>query len=440
MTDLTIKVVQFLLSISLLIILHELGHFIPAKLFKTRVEKFYLFFDPWFSIFKKKIGDTEYGIGWLPLGGYVKISGMIDESMDTEALKEEVKPWEFRAKPAWQRLIIMVGGVTVNVILAFFIYAMMLFAWGKEFIPNENLTYGVFADSLVLENGFQQGDRILKVGDEIPKTLSMANQEILFGGARKLEVSRNGEEHTINLPEDIDQKMLASGVQTLFYERYPAVVDSVLPGSNAEKAGLKKGDEITAVNGDPSDSFQGLVMRLRRLKSGTADIGLLRNGEEMNLEIPVDSLGMLGFASKSPLEFLKTEKLEYGFFESFPAGVREGTGILVSYVRSLKLLFSSEGVKQVGGFGTIAGLFGSSWDWARFWNMTALLSIILAVMNILPIPALDGGHVMFLLYEIITGREPNPKFMEYAQIAGIAILLTLLLYANGMDIFRYFSK
>ncbi len=440
MTDLIIKVVQFLLSISLLIILHELGHFIPAKLFKTRVEKFYLFFDPWFSIFKKKIGDTEYGIGWLPLGGYVKISGMIDESMDTEALEGEVKPWEFRAKPAWQRLVIMVGGVTVNVILAFFIYAMMLFAWGKEFIPNENLTYGVFADSLVLESGFQQGDRILKVGDQIPKTLAEANQEILFGGARTLEVSRNGEEKTINLPADIDQSMLASGVQTLFYECYPAVVDSVLPGSNAEKAGLKKDDEIVAVNGDPTHSFQGLMMHLRNLKSGTADLGLLRNGQEMKLEVPVDSLGMLGFLRKSPLEFLKTEKIEYGFFESFPAGVREGTGTLVSYVRSLKLLFSSEGVKQVGGFGTIAGLFGSSWDWVRFWNMTALLSIILAVMNILPIPALDGGHVMFLLYEIITGREPNPKFMEYAQIAGIAILLTLLLYANGMDVFRYFSK
>lgn len=439
MTELTIKVIQFLLSISLLIILHELGHFIPAKLFKTRVEKFYLFFDPWFSLFKKKIGGTEYGIGWLPLGGYVKISGMIDESMDTEQLKEEAKPWEFRSKPAWQRLVIMIGGVTVNVILAFFIYAMMLFAWGKEYIPNENLSYGVFADSLVLKSGFQQGDRILKVGDESPKTLSIANQEVLFGDARTLLVSRDGEEVTINLPPEIDQEMLATGVQTLFYPRYPALVDSVLPGTNADKAGLEKGDRIMAVNGEPIDSFQGLVTRLRTMKSETANLGIERNGTTMDLAVPVDSLGKLGFANASPLAFLETVKHEYGFFESFPAGVKEGTNTLVSYVRSLKLIFSSEGVKQVGGFGTIAGLFGNTWDWARFWNMTALLSIILAVMNILPIPALDGGHVMFLLYEMVTGREPNPKFMEYAQIIGIVILLTLLLYANGMDVFRYFS-
>lgn len=439
MTELTIKVIQFLLSISLLIILHELGHFIPAKLFKTRVEKFYLFFDPWFSLFKKKIGGTEYGIGWLPLGGYVKISGMIDESMDTEQLKEEAKPWEFRSKPAWQRLVIMIGGVTVNVILAFFIYAMMLFAWGKEYIPNENLSYGVFADSLVLKSGFQQGDRILKVGDESPKTLSIANQEVLFGDARTLLVSRDGEEVTINLPPEIDQEMLATGVQTLFYPRYPARVDSVLPGTNADKAGLEKGDRIMAVNGEPIDSFQGLVTRLRTMKSETANLGIERNGTTMDLSVPVDSLGKLGFANASPLAFLETVKHEYGFFESFPAGVKEGTNTLVSYVRSLKLIFSSEGVKQVGGFGTIAGLFGNTWDWARFWNMTALLSIILAVMNMLPIPALDGGHVMFLLYEMVTGREPNPKFMEYAQIIGIVILLTLLLYANGMDVFRYFS-
>ncbi|NEN24141.1 RIP metalloprotease RseP [Cryomorpha ignava] len=438
--DFAIKVTQFFLSISLLVVLHELGHFIPARLFKTRVEKFYLFFDPWFSIFKKKIGDTEYGIGWLPLGGYVKISGMIDESMDTEQLKEPAKPWEFRSKPAWQRLIIMIGGVTVNVILAFFIYAMMLFAWGKEYIPNENLAYGVYADSLMIENGFQEGDKILMVGDHKPETLNEVNQEVLFGDARSIKISRDGKEMDISLPDDIDQQMLASGVQSIFYERYPAVVDSVFPDSYAEKAGLVKNDVIQTINGKQSDSFQGVVSQLRNYKNQNINLGITRNSEPITIDVDVDSLGRLGFMNKSPFDFLETKKQEYTFFESFPAGVEEGTGILVSYVRSLKLIFSSEGVKQVGGFGTIAGLFGDSWNWPRFWNMTALLSIILAVMNILPIPALDGGHVMFLLYEMITGREPNQKFMEYAQLVGIAILLTLLLYANGMDFFRWYNN
>ncbi len=438
--DFAIKVTQFFLSISLLVVLHELGHFIPARLFKTRVEKFYLFFDPWFSVFKKKIGDTEYGIGWLPLGGYVKISGMIDESMDTEQLKEPAKPWEFRSKPAWQRLIIMIGGVTVNVILAFFIYAMMLFAWGKEYIPNENLAYGVYADSLMIENGFQEGDKILMVGDHKPETLNEVNQEVLFGDARSIKISRDGKEMDISLPDDIDQQMLASGVQSIFYERYPAVVDSVFPDSYAEKAGLVKNDVIQTINGKQSDSFQGVVSQLRNYKNQNINLGITRNSEPITIDVDVDSLGRLGFMNKSPFDFLETKKQEYTFFESFPAGVEEGTGILVSYVRSLKLIFSSEGVKQVGGFGTIAGLFGDSWNWPRFWNMTALLSIILAVMNILPIPALDGGHVMFLLYEMITGREPNQKFMEYAQLVGIAILLTLLLYANGMDFFRWYNN
>ncbi len=438
--DFAIKVTQFFLSISILVVLHELGHFIPARLFKTRVEKFYLFFDPWFSVFKKKIGDTEYGIGWLPLGGYVKISGMIDESMDTEQMKEPPKPWEFRSKPAWQRLIIMLGGVTVNVVLAFFIYAMMLFAWGKEYIPNENLTYGVYADSLILDAGFQQGDKILMIGDHTPKTLNDVNQEILFGDARELKISRNGEEKTISLSTDIDQQMLSKGVQSLFYERYPTVVDSVMPGSNAEKAGFKKGDELIEINNQDVSSFIELRAMLPSLAGKSVEVGMKRGNDMVTLNADIDSTGLFGFVPKSPYAFLDTKQLEYTFLESFPAGVNEGVDILVSYVRSLKLIFSSEGVKQVGGFGTIAGLFGDSWNWPRFWSMTALLSIILAVMNILPIPALDGGHVMFLLYEIITGREPNQKFMEYAQLAGIAILLTLLLYANGMDLFRWLNK
>lgn len=431
-----ITIAQLMLSLSILIVLHEMGHFIPAKAFKTRVEKFYLFFDPWFSIFKKKIGETEYGIGWLPLGGYVKISGMVDESMDTEKLKEPAKPWEFRSKPAWQRLIIMIGGVTVNVILAFFIYAMVLFAWGKEYIPVENLKYGVYADSLMLENGFQHGDRILKVGEIIPETLNDVNKEVLFGDERDIEFKRDGQIKTIRLPEDIDQQMLARGTQSIFSYRYPAIIDTIVQGSNADTLGLvQKGDQIIEMNGQAINSYPQLREMMFRKRGHDVELVVIRNGDKVNVTAPVDSANGLGIYS-FPQMHLDSKELKYGFFESFPAGVKEGTQTLVSYVRSLKLIFSKQGVKQVGGFGTIAGLFGERWNWHNFWTMTALLSIILAVMNLLPIPALDGGHVMFLLYEMISGRTPNQKVLEYAQLVGFAILITLLLYANGNDILK----
>ncbi|HKL02922.1 MAG TPA: RIP metalloprotease RseP [Cryomorphaceae bacterium] len=435
MTPLLVKITQLVLSLSILIVLHELGHFIPAKLFKTRIEKFYLFFDPWFSLFKKKIGGTEYGIGWLPLGGYVKISGMIDESMDTDQMKSPPKPYEFRSKPAWQRLIIMIGGVTVNVILAFFIYAMILFGYGKEYVPIENLTYGVQADSLLLEHGVQNGDKILKVDDFKPETLNEVNQEILFGDARRLTLERDGKTVNVNLPEDIDQDLLAKGGSGFFFVRFPNQIEAVAPDSYADEAGLQKGDRILSVNNNDTKMFYDLTHILDKNKGEEVSLRVERDGQTKEIQSRVDSLGRLGFIPTSDFSvFFETVKKEYGFFESFPAGVKEGTKTLVSYVRSLKLIFSRQGVKQVGGFGTIAGLFGEIWDWERFWNMTALLSIILAVMNLLPIPALDGGHVMFLLYEIIAGRQPNQKFMEYAQLFGIAILLTLLLYANGNDV------
>lgn len=438
--DIVIKISQFLLSISILVVLHEFGHYIPARIFKIRVEKFYLFFDPWFSLFKKKIGDTEFGIGWLPLGGYAKMAGMIDESMDTEQLKQPPQPWEFRSKPSWQRLIVMLGGVTVNVLLAFFIYAMLLFAWGKEYIPIENLTYGVYADSLMLENGFHHGDKILMVGDHKPETLIEVDQEVLFGNARDIKISRDGKEMIITLPKDIDQQMLATGTQNIFFEQYPTVVDSVMPGSNAEKAGFQKNDEVLAINNTEVPSFISLRTLMPQFKGQNVEVKMKRGTDIITLQADVDTMGTFGFSAKSGLDFIETKRQEYTFFESFPAGAKEGTDRLVNYVRSMKLVFSGEGVKQLGGFGTITGLYGSTWDWHRFWHMTALLSIILAVMNLLPIPALDGGHVMFLLYEMISGREPNQKFMEYAQLIGIAIILTLLLYANGMDFFRWWSK
>jgi len=441
MTEILIKAAQFILSLSILIVLHELGHFIPAKLFKTRVEKFYLFFDPWFSIFKKKIGQTEYGIGWLPLGGYVKISGMIDESMDTEQMKQPAQPWEFRAKPAWQRLIIMVGGVTVNVILAFFIFAMMLFAWGKEYIPNENLVYGVYADSLMLDNGFQHGDQIVSVGGEVPRTLAEVGQLILVNDGRNIDVRRDGKLTTIQLPPDFEQEILKRGSKagSLFSERFPAVVDSVAPETPASKAGLMKGDKFLRINDKPAAYMQDVWAAVRSQPNENIKLEVERNGEVVATDVTVGENGTIGFIPKSGLEFFELEKETYGFLESFPAGVAEGTNIMVNYVKSLKLLFSSEGAKQVGGFVMIGNLFDDQWNWVRFWQMTALLSIILAVMNILPIPALDGGHVMFLLYEMIAGKQPNQKFMEYAQLAGLAILVTLLLYANGMDLFRWYS-
>lgn len=434
--EIIIKVSQFLLSLSILIVLHELGHFIPAKLFKTRVEKFYLFFDPYFSLFKKKVGDTEYGVGWLPLGGYVKISGMIDESMDREQMAQPPKPWEFRSKPAYQRLIIMVGGVTVNVLLAFFIYAMMLFAWGKEYIPVENLSYGVYADSLMLDNGFEHGDKILGVEGADIQTLNDVNASVLFGGERTISIERNGSRKEITLPDDIEQAMLKSGGQTLFSVRYPSVVDVTGPGSNAEKAGLLPGDQILEVEGKDASFFPEMRYVLANYKEDSVSIKLSRNGQLISLDALVSADGLLGFNPKMVLDI---ETVKYGFLESFPAGVAYGWSRLTDYVQSLKLLFSGEGVKQVGGFITIGKLFGATWDWQRFWNMTAFLSIILAVMNILPIPALDGGHVMFLLYEMVSGRTPNQKVMEYAQLVGIALLLTLLIYANGMDIFRLFK-
>jgi len=364
---------------------------------------------------------------------------MIDESMDTEQMAQPAKPWEFRSKPAWQRLIIMVGGVSVNVILAFFIYAMMLFAWGKEYVPIENLTYGIYADSLMLDAGFKHGDKIIGVQGQEVAVLADVSSAVLFGGARIIDIERNGSAKQITLAEDIDQEILKSGQQNLFSQLFPAEVDSVTTDSRAEEAGLTKGDKFVSVNGTSTIYAPELLALLGRNKGKDVNIVVDRAGELVNLNASVSEEGTLGFFYKSPAQYFETVTQKYGLIESFPAGIAYGWSRLTDYVKSLKLLFSGEGVKQVGGFITIGKLFDDTWNWQRFWNMTAFLSIILAVMNILPIPALDGGHVMFLLYEMISGREPNQKVLEYAQLAGIAILLTLLIYANGMDLFRLFK-
>ncbi|PCJ83658.1 MAG: RIP metalloprotease RseP [Flavobacteriales bacterium] len=432
-----IKAAQLILSLSILVILHEMGHFIPAKLFKTRVEKFYLFFNPWFSLFKFKRGETEYGIGWLPLGGYVKIAGMIDESMDKEQLKKEPEPWEFRAKPTWQRLIVMVGGVTVNLILGLAIYAMVLFTWGKTYLPVSNAKYGVVCDSLMLAQGFQDGDMILKVGSVVPETFNQISREILIEEAREVTISRNGEEQIVSLPEDIDQQLLENNKRALFAPQVPFVIDSILPNKNAAQSDLQTGDRVVGINDVETPYFHHFRNEIQKYRGERIALLVERENERKIIETEVDNEGMIGVANRPPTAYFEFERQTYGFFEAIPAGIEHGLNVLSGYVGSLKLIFTPAGAKQLGGFGAIGNLFAPQWNWQNFWEMTALISIILAFMNILPIPALDGGHVVFLLYEMFTRRKPNEKVLEYAQIAGMVILLTLVVYANGNDIVRW---
>ncbi len=441
--DILIKVAQFLLSLSLLIVAHEMGHFLFAKLFKTRVEKFYLFFDPWFSLFKIKKGETEYGIGWLPLGGYVKISGMIDESMDKEQMAKPPQPWEFRSKPAWQRLLIMVGGVTVNFIMAFFIYAMILFVWGQEYVPVKNAVYGYEFSDIALKNGFQNGDKIIAVDGVEYEIISDVVNQIVFDNAKRVTIERNGQRMDLVMPDNLTEQVLAANEKKKFASAiFPSpdsisfVVDYTKSGLPAAKAGIIPGDRMVAVNGTETPSASKFVEVLKSNTSKDVRLTIDRNGVEQTVNLPVTKDGIIGIASRT----LQTKRIEYGFWESFPAGVKFGANILASYVKNMKLIFTKEGVKQLGGFGSIANLFPAEWDWLSFWTMTAFLSIILAFMNILPIPALDGGHVLFLLYEIITGRKPSDKFLEHAQIVGMVILFGLLLLANGNDIIRLFAK
>ncbi len=429
-----IKGAQLILSLSILVVLHELGHFIPAKLFKTRVEKFYLFFDPWFSLFKFKKGDTEYGIGWLPLGGYVKISGMIDESMDKEAMALPPKDYEFRSKPAWQRLIIMLGGVTVNIILGFLIYSMVLFTWGEERIPLRSLEYGVTVDSTLMDYGMMNGDKVLGLPGQDAQYLGELGNKILVHGAREILIERNGAEQTITLPEDFDQVILAKKVKGLFSINLPFLVKEPTPNDNAAKAGILADDQIIAINDTALVGYMDGVQKVKSLHDKTAKFTVLRNGQEKDFMIDVSDKGTIGISLMMPRDLIETETREFGFFESIPAGVAKTGDVLGSYVSSMSLIFTKEGASSLGGFGAIGGLFAPQWDWEVFWSMTAFLSIVLAFMNILPIPALDGGHVLFLIYEMITGRKPGEKFLEYAQTAGMLLLLLLLLYANGNDI------
>ncbi len=437
--DVLIRIAQLLLSLSILIILHEMGHFLLARLFKVRVEKFYLFFDAGFSLFKKKIGDTEYGIGWLPLGGYVKISGMIDESMDKEQMKQPPKPYEFRSKPSWQRLLIMLGGVLVNFILALFIYTMVLFAWGESYVPASRLDYGLRFEETFHEIGLQDGDNILALdGVEVEKWRTI-HHDIVVYGTQVITVERDGKTIDISVPADKTSKLLK--VEYAMEPIVPCAVSKIVDGS-LKDAGGQEGDRIISVNGTPINYYYQFVAATNREKNTSFDLGILRGSDTLNFQVTTNAEGMFGFQNVQYIDIFEPEVIKYTFFQSIPAGIKHGINITKSYLSQLKMLFKpkTKAYEELGGFIKIGSIFPPVWDWQSFWNMTAFLSIILAIMNILPIPALDGGHVMFTLFEMVTGRKPGDKFLEYAQIVGMVLLLALLLYANLNDVIGLFNK
>lgn len=439
-----IRALQLVLSLSLLVIIHEGGHFFFARLFKIRVEKFYIFFDPWFSLFKfkPKNSETEYGIGWLPLGGYCKISGMIDESMDTEQMKQPPQPWEFRSKPAWQRLLVMIGGVLMNFLLALFIYSMILFTWGDQYIALKDMSYGMKFNETAREIGFRDGDILVSADG---KELTRYNVDMLrsLAEAREVVVLRDGKEEQILMPE-ISLLEIAKEDPPFVDMLIPNVVDSVLADGGFAKAGLQKGDSLIAFNGTPLHSWNEFTEQLGELRlrseveqKSSASFLLVysRAGVRDTVNVTTDDQFKVLAYSMNP--GYQPTRLTYGFFESFPAGVALGINTLKGYVNDMKYVFTKEGAKSVGGFGTIGSIFPKVWDWQRFWSMTAFLSIILAFMNILPIPALDGGHVLFLLYELVARRKPSDKFLEYAQMVGMFLLFGLLIWANFNDILRF---
>ena len=439
-----VKALQLILSLSILVLVHEFGHFIFARIFKVRVEKFYLFFDPWFSIFKfkPKNSDTEYGVGWLPLGGYCKISGMIDESMDKEAMAQPPKPYEFRSKPAGQRLMIMVAGVLFNFLLALFIYSMVLFTWGDTFLPLKNVKAGMDYSETFHNVGFQDGDILLKADDtELERFGEDCFRRVL--NAQTVTVLRGGVETVIPIPEDMAQRVMRDKKGFASY-RFPMVVRELGKTESGESpaavAGLQPGDSIVSINGIVTPSFYEVGEVLAQNKDKDVLVGFYRAGIPQTLTLHTDTAGKMGIYSVSPFDMYQTVTRKYGFFESFPAGVMLGVNTLKGYVSDMKYVFTKEGASSLGGFGTIGSLFPAEWDWHSFWMKTAFLSIILAFMNIPPIPALDGGHVMFLLDEVIARRKPSDKFLEYAQVTGMFLLFALLIYANGNDIFRFFFK
>ena len=440
---------QLLLALSLLVVLHEFGHYITARWFKCRVEKFFLFFDPWFALVKKKVGDTVYGIGWLPLGGYVKISGMIDESMDKEAMKEPPKEWEFRSKPAWQRLIVMMGGIIMNVIVAFVIYAFILMIWGEKKIPTASMKYGIHvADSTIYKMGLRNGDKILEIDGKEVTDYEKLRRRLLLGST--VTVDRNGQRVNLSLDEDLIGQLVENRSKdaTGFVEvRKPAIAFLVPDTTRAYKAGLRKNDQLVGLDSIRFQFYDELQNELLKLKNKTSLLTVIRDGKEVSFPVQVSQEGKIGFLpygmdyqQMDSMGLVKLNVKKYSFFAAFPAGVRRAGAELKFYIEQFKKILNPKtgAYKGVGGFKNMARIFNKyTWDWEQFWTMTAFLSIVLAFMNMLPIPALDGGHVMFTLYEMITRRKPNEKFLEYAQIVGMILLLGLMLYANGNEWFGW---
>jgi len=441
-----VMVGQLILSLSILIVLHEGGHFLPAKLFGTRVEKFYLFFDPYFSLFKFKRGETEYGIGWLPFGGYVKISGMIDESFDTEQLAKEPEEWEFRSKTAVQRLIIMLGGVTVNFVLGLIIFVGILYTWGEEYIPRENVTYGIHVDSIGTTLGLQDGDKIMEIGNVPFEKFNpgLFRKEIIINEAKTLKVERGGSLQTIQLPEDVSDivSKKANRQYYMFNVRTPFIVVEATKGSPAGKAGIQPDDQVIAVNGKKTPFSHDIINELQHLKGQQITLSVLRKNETKEITFKTTEEGRMGVAYKNPFDALGTKKIEYGFAESIPKGLKNGWNALTDQAKAIGQMISGKlaAKDNLGSVFSIAQAYGPIWDWKKFWTLTGTLSLILAFMNLLPIPALDGGHVMFLLYEVISGRKPNDKFMEYATIAGFIFLVILMISILGLDIWNVFIR
>jgi regulator of sigma E protease len=440
-----IKILQFVLSLSILVIIHEFGHFTFAKLFKTRVEKFYLFFDPWFSLFKYKKGETEYGVGWLPLGGYVKISGMIDESMDKVQMALPPQPYEFRSKSSGERLLIMTGGVVFNFISAMLIYVLVLFAWGETYLPTANVKYGIVTDSVGYSIGLRNGDKILTVDNQSVENFHQITADIVLNNRKTIQVDRDGQKVNIDIPKEFIPQMLKGKGQIGYRTPFsPFVIKAFGNDSPAKNAGVQIGDELTGIDSIKFTYYDEFQKYMSQKKSKPIVLNLLRNGKSENIGVTPTATGLLVVNSigKSLDQIFDLKTLKYGFLQSFPAGIAKGFKTVADYLKQFKLIFArhSKAYESLGGFITIGSIFPGVWDWQAFWNLTAFLSIILAVMNILPIPALDGGHVMFLLFEVITGRKPSDKFLEYAQIVGMVLLFSLLIFANGNDILKLIRK
>jgi regulator of sigma E protease len=440
-SSVAVKTGQFILSFSILVVLHEMGHFFPAKWFKCRVEKFYLFFNPYFSLWKTKKGETEYGLGWVPFGGYVKISGMVDESMDKEQMKLPPQPYEFRSKPAWQRLIIMIGGVVVNIVLAIVLFIMIMYVWGEEYLPTKNLTYGVYADTLGKSIGVRDGDHIVGINGKRIENFGSVAAEIVLGEAKSLQVKRDGQPVNLPIPDDFIKKLNKNKLEGFVDIRYPNIVDTVSTSADFTKDKLIKGDTIIALNGTPALFFNDFNAMKKNMKNEEVTLTVLRGGDTIPVKAKLSDKGAIGYFSKSPFDLFGTTTKSYTLLESIPAGFNKCFETLGRYVTGLKQLFTGKANPNdsLGSVISIGNTFPGIWDWQKFWTLTAIFSIILAFMNILPIPALDGGHALFTLVEMVSGRKPSDKFMEYAQMVGMVLLLGLMAYALGLDFWRLFK-